>query len=443
VEAKVCYNSALLMTSWNRIGVLALALFQCGASIRASDFQGATHLMPLDEDTIGYTKARPDSAISQLQKKLDDGEAKLEWDDKYGYLPSILKQLKIPASSQMLVFSKTSLQRERISPENPRAIFFNDDVYLGWIPGASLIELSVADPKMGGVFYTLEQKKLERPNFQRTDQCLECHASTKSMGVPGHLIRSFATDEDGVVDLATGTSQVNHRTPFEERWGGWYVTGKHGDQTHRGNLIGKAAFEKQANEPNHAGNLEDLSRFLRTDKYIAPDSDIVALMVLEHQVHMHNYITRLNYEATIALKTYGHVNYLKSVVEGFVRYLLFVDEAPLTGRVKGTSKFQKEFEAIGPRDSKGRSLRTLDLADRLFKYPCSYLIYSEAFAALPAPAKEKVYARLYEVLSGKDTSEAYEALSADSRQGILEILAATKQDLPAYWKNGEALSTRR
>jgi hypothetical protein len=425
----------------NHIAALLLALLY-GAAF-ASDFQGATHLMSLDEDTIGYTKAQPDSAISQLQKKLENGNAQLAWDEKYGYLPAVLKELNIPASSQMLVFSKTSLQRERISPDNPRAIFFNDDVYVGWIPGAPLMELSVADPKMGGVFYTIEQKKLERPNFQRTDQCLECHASTKSMGVPGHLIRSFATDEDGVVDLASGTSQVNHRTPFEERWGGWYVTGQHGDQTHRGNLVGKSAFAKQEEEPNHAGNLSKLSRFFSTNKYVTPGSDIVALMVLEHQVHMHNYITRLNYEATIALKTYGHVKYLKSVVEGFVRYLLFVEEAPLTARVQGISKFQDEFAALGPKDSKGRSLRQFDLTTRLFKYPCSYLIYSEAFDALPAPVKEKVYTRLYEVLSGKETGEAYETLTAESRQAILEILTETKSDLPANWKKAGELSANR
>ncbi len=431
------------MSFWSKTGVLIFAVSLGARMVYASDFQGATHLMPIDEDTIGYTKGVPDSAISQLQKKIDNGTAKLEWDEKLGYLPSVLKELDVPISSQMLVFSKTSLQRERISPENPRAIYFNDDVYIGWIPGAPLMEISVADAKMGGVFYTIEQKKLERPKFQRTDQCLECHASTKSMGVPGHLIRSFATDEDGVVDLASGTSQVNHRTPFEERWGGWYVSGMHGEQRHRGNLVGKAAFEKQEKEPNHAGNIEDLSRFFSTNKYAAPHSDIVALMVLEHQVHMHNYITRLNYEATIALKTYGHVNYLKSVIEGFVRYLLFVEEAPLTAKVTGTSSFKTEFEALGPKDSHGRSLRQFDLNTRLFKYPCSFLIYSDAFEALPAAAKEKVYARLFEVLSDKDTSETYESLSAESRREILEILAVTKTDLPESWRKGGELSAKR
>jgi hypothetical protein len=413
----------------------------CVPNIVASDFQGATHLIPLDEDIIGYSKAEPDSAISRLQKKIDSGTVTFEWDDKFGYLPSLLKSLEIPASSQMLVFSKTSLQRERISPDNPRAIYFNDDVYLGWIPGAPLIEISVADPKMGGVFYTIEQKKFERPTFKRTDQCLECHASTKSMGVPGHLVRSFETDEDGVVELATGTSQVNHRTPFEDRWGGWYVTGTHGDQTHRGNLIGKAAFERHAKEPNHAGNLKDLSKFINADKYTVPHSDIVALMVLEHQTHMHNYIARLNYEATIALKTYGHVNYLRSVIDGFVRYLLFAEEAPLTAKVSGTSDFQRDFEKLGPRDSKGRSLRELDLTERMFKYPCSFLIYSEAFDSLPTQVKQKVYAKLYDVLTGKDSSEAYDSLSTESRRAILEILAETKSDLPEDWKKAAHTET--
>ncbi|HEX7859619.1 MAG TPA: hypothetical protein VF773_04790 [Verrucomicrobiae bacterium] len=417
----------------NYIALAWLTAAQC-LPAQASDFQGATHLIPLDEDTIGYTKAQPDSAISRLQKKLETGDASLPWDDKYGYLPALLKELDIPDSSQMLVFSKTSLQRERISPDNPRALFFNDDVYIGWIPGAPLIEVSVADPKMGGVFYTIEQKKLDKPAFKRTDQCLECHASTKSMGVPGHLVRSFQTDEDGVIDLASGTSQVNHRTPFEERWGGWYVTGTHGDQTHRGNLIGKAAFQKQAKEPNHSGNIEDLAKFINTGKYKSPGSDIVALMVFEHQTHMHNYIARLNYEAMIMQKTYGHVNYLRSIVDGFVRYLLFADEAPLTAKVSGSSSFQRDFEKLAVRDSKGRSLRDFDLAVRMFKYPCSYLIYSEAFNALPSAVKEKVYAKMFNVLTSKDSSEAYNSLSNEDRRAILEILAETKSDLPSAWK---------
>ncbi|HYE31495.1 MAG TPA: hypothetical protein VEH27_08710 [Methylomirabilota bacterium] len=402
-------------------------------SLRADDFQGSTHLMPYDEDTLQYSKAREDNAISRLQARIDSGAVKFAWDEKFGYLPDLLRELKVATNSQSLVFSKTSLQRERISPKNPRALYFNDDIYLGFIPGSPILEVSVADPKLGGVFYTFEQKPTERPKFTRTDQCLECHASAKTMGVPGHLLRSFETDSAGSVDLATGTSLLTHRTPLEERWGGWYVTGAHGDQLHRGNLIGKEAFKRQATEPNHKGNLDSLSEFFETKHYPAASSDIVALMTLEHQAHMHNFITRLNYAGTLAMAQYGHVNYLKSIVEAFVRYTLYVEEAPLKAPLKGNTRFAEDFAAQGPKDSQGRSLRDFDLKTRLFKHPCSFLIHSEAFDALPQPVKERVYARLWEVLSGKEKSADYERLTPDNRKAIREILAETKPGLPEYW----------
>jgi hypothetical protein len=409
-------------------------MFCLSCQLRA-DFQGATHLMPFDEDTINYSKTKADGPVARLQERIEKGEVKLQHDAAYGYLLAVLEELKVPKSSQMLVFSKTSFQRERISPQTPRAIYFGDDVYVGFIPGAPLMEISSVDPKLGGVFYTLDQSKTERPQFKRTDQCLECHASAKSMGVPGHLVRSFATDESGVVDLASGTSQVNHRTPLAERWGGWYVTGTHGQQPHRGNLIGKAAFDRQEKEPNHLGNVTDLKKFLDTSAYPSPDSDIVALMVLEHQTHMHNFLTRLNYESTIALRQYGHVNYLKSATEALLRYLLFTEEAPLTDPIKGTSDFARRFAVQGPKDNRGRSLREFDLQTRLFKYPCSYLIYSDAFDKLPGKMKERIYERLWEILSSNETSADFQRMTPETKKAIREILAETKRDLPDFWNN--------
>jgi hypothetical protein len=403
-------------------------------SVARADFQGATHMMPFDEEAINYSKVPATGAVARLEERISQGDVKFIYDKQYGYLPSLLDALKIPRSSQMLVFSKTSFQRERISPHNPRALFFNDDAYIGFIPGAPMLEISVADPNLGGVFYTLDQDANAQPRFVRNDHCLECHASAKTMGVPGHLVRSFATDEDGVVDLNSGISLVNHRTPFAERWGGWYVTGQHGDQAHRGNLIGKAAFARQEREPNYLGNLEDLKRFFDVTRYPGPHSDIVALMVLEHQAHMHNFLTRLHYEATLALQTYGHINYLKNVSEGFLRYLLFTEEAALTVAVKGSSGFAKDFVAQGPRDKQGRSLRDFDLQTRLFKYPCSYLIYSEAFDQLPDQIRAHIYLRLWEILTGKNTKPEYERLTPETRRAILAILRDTKPGLPDYWK---------
>ena len=394
--------------------------------------------MPFEEDTIGYSRTLSSGPVSKLQSRINKGEVVLKHDNAYGYLLSVLENLHAARSSQMLVFSKTSFQRDRIDPKHPRALFLGDDVYVGFVPGSPLLEISEADPKLGAVFYTLDQSPAAKPRFQRNDQCLECHATSKTMGVPGHLVRSFATDVNGVVDLATGVSLVNHRTPLAERWGGYYVTGTHGAQTHRGNLIGPEDFTRQQREPNFAGNVTKLEPFFDPAPYPAATSDIVALMVLEHQLHLHNFITRLNYESTIALRQYGHVRYLKSATEGFLKYLLFTEEAPLTARVQGVSAFTREFPASGPRDVRGRSLRDFDLQTRLFKYPCSYLIYSDAYAALPREMKEVIQQRLLEILTGKDKTGDYKMLSSADRRAILEILAETKPDLPKEWKQAAA-----
>ncbi len=413
--------------------IFSFALLLGGLARGQNDFQGSTHLMPFDEETINYNKAKPNDPVTQLQDAVEKGDRTLKFESEHGYLDSVLKELGIAKSSQVLVFSKTSFQRERISPHSPRALYFNDDVYVGFIPGAPLMEFSTAEPRLGGVFYTLEQTIESKPKFARTDQCLECHASAKSMGVPGHLLRSFKTDSTGVVELDSGISEVNHRTPIEERWGGWFVTGQHGSQVHRGNLFGKTAFAKQEKSPNYLGNLSDLSRFFDVKRYPENSSDIVALMVLEHQIHMHNFITRLNYESVVQLSRYGHINYVTNIANSFLKYLLFTEEAPIKSDITGGA-FSKDFESRGPRDSKGRSLRDLDLQTRLFKYPCSYLIYSKSFEALPDKIQEHIYKRLWDILTGKDELPEFSRISAKSRRAILEILAETKQGLPAYWK---------
>jgi len=434
--------SRRLTTRWcDRLRLLT-ALGACTCGVSRADFQGSTHLMPFEEDAIHYGKSTPTGPVARLQQQMDQGQVQLARDDHSGYLLSVLRELKISTNSQLLVFSKTSFQRERINPWTPRALYFNDEVYVGYIPGSPLLEVSMADPRLGGVFYTLDQKSPERPKFVRTDQCLECHASAKTVGVPGHLVRSFAVDDDGVVDLRSGTSQVNDRTPFAERWGGWYVTGTHGTQSHRGNLFGAAAFARHEKEPAFGGNVTDLRSNFDTTRYLSPASDLVALMVLEHQTHLQNLLTRLNYEATLALKAYGHVNYLKAVTESILKYLLFAEAAPLSAPIRGTTGFAEEFAAAGPRDRKGRSLRDFDLHTRLFKYPCSYLIYSDSFDSLPTPMKERFYRRLYEVLTGQDVTKEFAGISPESKRAILEILLDTRSGLPDYWRTAPARPPR-
>ena len=418
----------------------AIAILSVLASsvLHAEDFQGSTHPVPYDEETIFYSKAEPAGPVAELQGKLERGEVKLRFDEKFGYLPALLDYFKIPVSSQMLVFSKTSLQRSLISPTRPRALYFNDDVYLGFIPGAPVMEISAVDPKLGGVFYRLDQDEVRHPKFVRDTDCMRCHSGPRTMGVPGHIMRSVGTDMEGEPQALAEVSSIDHCTPLADRWAGWFVTGTHGTQTHRGNLVGLKALERQESEPNAAGNLKDLSHFIDPSPYPEPGSDIVALMVLEHQAHMHNNITRLNYETQIMMGRYGHIRYLTSQENAFLRYLLFTEEAPLTEPIAGTSSYAQDFAKMGPRDKQGRSLRYFDLQTRLFKYPCSFLIYSDAFDHLPEVMKTHLLQRLWDILNGRDANPDFAKLSPERRRAILEILRDTKPNLPDYWRAPDA-----
>ncbi len=413
---------------------LCLILVLCAARVLAEDFQGASHLLEYNDEPVRYSASTPDDPVARLAARLQSGEAKLAWDDTFGYLPGLLEALHIPKSSQTLVFSKTSLQRRLISPENPRALYFNDDVYIGYIPGSEVMEISAVDPRLGGIFYALEQEKQRKPKFTRSADCLQCHGGQRSLGVPGHILRSVPTDPTGELNTAQEIGDMDHCAPLADRWAGWFVTGKSGAQTHRGNLIGEKDFQRHAAEPGWRGNLTDLSAFFEPAKHLAPGSDIAALMVLQHQTHMHNYIARLNFETQQMTAMYGHIRYLKPQTDAFLRCLLFTEETPLIEPLEGSADFLRDFPAPGPRDSRGRSLRDLDLCTRLFKYPCSFLIYSPAFDALPPLMRDSILARLHAILTGSDPDPQFAKITAEDRRAILEILRETKPSLPDYWR---------
>ena len=401
----------------------------------------------LDRAPILYKTTKADNSISALQKRLDAGTVKLALADERGYLPAVLKALNIRESSQILVFSKTSLQRDRISPKTPRAIYFNDDAAVGFCLRGDMLELSAADPNLGTAFYTLDQEPAAKPGFERRrDDCLTCHATPATGGVPGHLVRSVFTDRSGLPILSAGSHRTDHTSPFSERWGGWYVTGTHGDQKHMGNWIVSNAKEPTAEGNADGQNVVELKSRFTVANYLTPHSDIVALLVFEHQTGCQNRIAQamvttkqaLHYEASLN-REFGEpadkrwdsaVRRIDSAAEELVRHLLFAREAKLEGAVAGTSDFAKEFTARGPFDTKGRSLREFDLRTRLFKYPCSYLIYSKTFGGLPAEVKALALKRLHDVLTGKDKSEVFAHLSAADRQAILEILRDTLDELP-------------
>ena len=375
---------------------------------------------------IGYPGESNDR-VARLNRKLQSGEIQLEFEERTGYLRSLLAALDIPIDSQVALFSGTSLQARIINARNPRTIFFNDSTAVGWMAGG-LIEVASLDPRQGATFYLLPQQTTPPPRqLARDTRCLACHYSTATLGVPGFLVRSIPSAPSGMIMPWLGNYTTDHRSPLDERWGGWYVTGRGGRHLGNAPIADQTLRDVKINESNL--NLTTLADRFDARSYLSPHSDIVALLVFDHQMRMMNLLTRLGWEARIRERDErGIDSSFDDVVAEVVDYMLFVDEAPLNG-IKGTSGFAERFGGLGPRDSMGRSLRDLDLQRRLFRYPCSYLIYSEAFDALPEVARSAVYARLLRVLSGQDTSAKYRHLSAPDRQAILEILRETKKDL--------------
>jgi hypothetical protein len=324
-------------------------------------------------------------------------------------LPALLHALHIDSSSQALVFAKDSFQASRISPRNPRAIYFTDDVAVGWVRGSQDLEIASTDPRLGPIFYKYSTNtgRLTRDNI-----CLHCHQGAATLGVPGIFVGSVLPDSGGMPSR-DGAIITDHRTPFADRWGGWYVTALHGEQPDRANGVAPDPAEPRAIANSGKRNLASLAKEVNLAGYLEPTSDIVALMTFEHQTQMTNLMTRLAWESRIA-----EVEHMPQPnVEEIVAYMTFRDEVPLPEPVEGSYRFTADFARRGP-------LREFDLRTRLFRYPLSYMIYSAQFDALPESVRSRIYRRLFEELPAKSPE-------------TIEILRKTKLDLPEYWRTHE------
>lgn len=382
--------------------------------------------LPYGQQPIDYHGAESNDAIARLNRRLQAGEVRLERNDGTGYLRSVLQKLDVPVASQVLVFSKTALHRRLVGPDNPRAVYFNDETYVAWTPGSGELEVSALDPRKGAVFYTLSQYRSASLHFERDRRCLTCHAGSSTLGVPGYRKRSVRTDKRG--RPLVGYSALSHTKPLSRRWGGWYVTGTHGKQRHLGNFAGNEHADHDRAIPADGANVTDLSSQFGTDRYPSPHSDIVAHLVLDHQVRGQNLLIRVGQEHRLGRRS--------DAEDRLLRYLLFVDEAPLQAPVRGTSGFAAWFEQQGPRDAQGRSLRDFDLEERLFKYRLSYLVYSPAFKGLPDEVKQRVYRRLWDALHGRDeVVDVTDTIPQNERQAVIDILADTRNDLPKCWRS--------
>ena len=419
----------MLRKRFGRVMACAAVLSLIWALGTMAQGPGETASLAIDHPAIQYDTRPIDDRVTRLARDLASGKAHIKAGPD-GYLHGLLEALDVNPDSQALVFSKTSFQAARIDPKNPRALYFNDDVQVGFVRGSNLLEVAALDPKQGVIFYSVDIAS-NPPQFDRRDACLQCHLSPGTLGISGLLIASSYTDASGMPAFRGGQRITDHRTPLEDRWGGWYVTGTHEGMRHIGNAVGHDSAHPELLDMRDSQDLTSLAKKFDANGYLSPLSDIVALMTLEHQTRMVNLMIRTGWEARIADPA-AKVQ-LDKDIESLVTYMLFADEASLHGQVRGVSTFTKTFPERGPRDHQGRSLRDFDLKRRMFRYPLSYMIYSEAFDGMPDDVRDRVYRRVFDVLTGIDQSDKFKRLSAEDRRAVLEILRDTKPGLPAYF----------
>ena len=383
---------------------------------------------------IRYSDTTPTDRIADLARNLASGDVLPEGSSGLQRLEFVLKYLKVPVESQVLVFSKTSLQNRLIRPENPRSIYFAENVYVGSVPGGS-IEVIVHDAVLGPVFYLIGKKEDARMSIERdTSQCMSCHATSRTENVPGMLIRSVYPSEDGQPLSHLGTTDVTHETPLKERWGGWYVTGK-SSLPHLGNRV----FKEDGDLKPANASLETVAPLVDVSDYLRPTSDIVSLLVLEHQVKMHTLLNAasLNYRRSVHfLKVIdpkgdpenGSTGRMaESWAEKIVDCMFFKDEADLGEGVEGDPAFQRAFVKRFPESAEGNSLAQFRLYGRIFKNRCSYMVYSDAFKGLPPALKLLVLDLMKRVVAGE--VEGFNWLHESELRRIDAIL---KETLPCW-----------
>jgi len=404
-------------------GALVVSAAAAGAGVvaAAQEWNGVLYQHP----AIAYLSSPTTDRIAALSRAVAGGTRTLARDPRTGYLRPVLDALGIPVESQLLVFSRTGVQRAHTSPHTPRALFFDRSVVVGYIPGAPSLEIAAHDPRQGVIFYTVDQSAAA-PVFRRETMCLTCHVSASTMDVPGAIARSNAVDDDGNVMPQLGSNDVTHETAHPDRWGGWFVTSEgvpapYNQLAHEGNITFSARGNTSSQVFVDWMNSDPAGR-----GYLSDQSDIVSLLVFDHQVHAMNLLTRLNWESRA-----GNAGEVARLARELGDYLLFTNEVPPTVPLEPLPGFAKHLASTTPADHLGRSLGQLNLDKRLMRYPCSFMVYADAFEALPADAKRQVYARMLERLTTEDPPRLQKVhMTAAEREAVLEILRDTKPDFP-------------
>jgi len=422
------------ITAWAPAGVLWL--------LAAAVFLAAACLAALSARSSQADDAAATNIVEQFQRQLDAGTASLAYgDDGHGYLGDLLRAFHIPRDSQLLVFSASSFQFDRINQKTPRALYYQDNVSVGSVQDGKVIEIIAADKDSGVAFYTLDVAKTGKPRFERqTGKCIICHGFASSWA-PGLMVANMDTGPKGQLlnlDPNHLYNLTDDRTPFAERYGGWYVTGTTGAMAHRGNVTLDPGAPLEL--PAGGLNVTSLADRIDTSRYYEPGSDIVSLLTLEHQSGFVNLVTRINAQyrglnnKQVAPGLRATEDDIDASIKELLAYMTFADEVPLPSPVKGSSTFTQTFPAAGPHDGQGRSLRQFDLTSHVFRYPLSFMVYSQTFDDLNPLAKARVWRGLYDALKGAGKSGPYSALNRQNAAAAINILAATKSGLPDFWK---------
>ncbi len=397
--------------------VLCWVVTRAGAQTPAAAFGDAPH---------NYWTHEPQDAFSQLLKRLKSSSLSLDTHNEKAALASLLRELKVPVTSQLLVYSATSLQAGLIRPSNPRALYFSDEVYVGFVPGGRF-EVAAIDPQVGPVFQIVQLDRASgRLQATRTDRCMNCHAGATSNRLPGFTAESVIVMPAGGSLEGFRREQVGHTIPLSERLGGWVVTGAHEHGDHLGNLIGENTPRGVKHVPNPPGKL------FSWDRYPVSTSDLFNHLVHEHQLAFHNFVTLGQYRTREALAAgKGTLSdqdaaVLDDIARRFVRYILFQNEARLPpGGIKPDPAFARDFAAAAHRIKNGASLRDTDLRSRMFRYRCSYLIHTPSFAALPDEFKKRVLAGLGSALRERGSPPEFDYIPQDEKRAISTILRET------------------
>ncbi len=422
---------------------LVVPLLLCSTLTGFSQFYNDYELEP-----HGYFSKDAKDPVTLLMKRVQRGEILIKDPNGKPLVERLLRELGLNKDTQVLVFSRTSLQRREVSYSNPRALYFNESVYLGWMPNGR-IEIASFDPELGPIFYF--QRELDdtsSPLLERSRSCLGCHAGDATNFLPGSLGRSVYPDKSGrSLRSIDDYRRSGHHIPLHDRYGGWFVSGNHGTMRHMGNAIATREQGEVTINREQFANLEKLDRFFSTEAYPAPGSDIAALLVFDHQVTMHHRLVEAAYRARQSLfdskldpketdlSKLSKGRSIDEFIEGrdkVVDYLLFRDETPIP-KISCDPGFRRAFTANRIADSRKRSLKDLRLDGRIFENRCSYMIYSPTFDQFPPMLKGAIYARIHEILTSPKPVEGFDYLGKDEKRRILEILHETKEDLPPGW----------